>query len=144
MSQNIVLVTVDSLRADHCSFAGYDRETTPALDEMAADGLVFENAIAPGAITPESLPAIFTGRYPATPSDDGGRIATTRGQIRRHMQVCDTLPERLSRLGYTTGAFTPNPWTSRYFGFDQGFDRFEDFMDADISSSIWERMLAGT
>ena len=45
---NIVLVTVDSLRADHCGFMGYEEDTTPTMDAMAEDGLVLENAIAPG------------------------------------------------------------------------------------------------
>jgi arylsulfatase len=144
MSENIVLVTVDSFRADHCSFAGYDRETTPTLDEMADEGFVFENAIAPGPITPESLPPLFTGHYPVTPDEEGeNRLTGARERISRHMRVHETLPERLSRLGYATGGFTPNPWTSRYFEFDRGFDHFEDFMDEDLSTPVWQRMLEG-
>ncbi|EMA44811.1 sulfatase [Halococcus saccharolyticus] len=137
---NIVLVTVDSFRADHCSFMGYEHETTPALDVMAEEGAVFTNAIAPGPTTPESLPATMTGTYP-TGAGSGDELASTRTEIRDHVLAHDTLAEKLSRRGYATGAFTPNPWTSRYFGFDRGFDRFEDFMGDDLSSSIWSRML---
>jgi arylsulfatase len=126
MAPNIVLVTVDSLRADHCSFMGYDESTTPALDAMAAEGTAFENAIAPGPSTPESMPAVFTGRYP-TESVDPADVREARARIRRHMRTRETLTERLSRRGYTTAGFTPNPYTSQYFGFDAGFDRFEDF-----------------
>jgi len=50
--RNIVLITFDSLRADHCSFMGYHRETTPNIDRMAKEGLYFENAIASGVPTP--------------------------------------------------------------------------------------------
>ena len=141
MNRNIVLVTVDSLRADHCSFAGYDRETTPALDQMAAEGFVFANAVAPGPTTPESMPAILTGKYPADRVTDPSRLTTKQKRIHDHVRARDTLAERLSRMGYATGAFTPNPWTSQFFGFEDGFDRFEDFMGSDLSSPIWERIL---
>lgn len=124
---NVVLVTVDSLRADHCSFMGYERETTPALDGLAADGLVFENAVAPGPSTPESMPAVFTGGHAVNGTGDGG-IDTVRDRIRHHMAVRETLAEKLSRRGYATAAFTPNPFTSRFFGFGRGFDHFQDFM----------------
>ncbi|RLE72863.1 MAG: arylsulfatase, partial [Thermoprotei archaeon] len=53
--RNIVLITLDSVRADHCSFMGYHRETTPNIDRMARKGLYFENAIAPSVGTPASL-----------------------------------------------------------------------------------------
>lgn len=141
---NIVLVTVDSLRADACSFMGADERTTPALDEMAETGYVFENAIAPGPTTPESLPPTFTGWDPVTPiGRHGDRLASAQDRIGAHLQARRTLPERLAAEGYTTAGFTPNPWTSEYFGFDKGFDHFEDYMQVDLSSTLWERMLEG-
>lgn len=140
---NIVLVTVDSLQAGHCGFMGYDRDTTPTLDRMAAEGLVFDQAIAPGTGTPDSMPAIFTGEFPI----GGDSRNTDRGMednaIEAHMSARDTIPERLSRLGYQTAAFTPNPWTSRYFGFDIGFDYFIDFFEADLTIPLFERMFDG-
>ena len=142
---NVVLVTVDSLRADHCSFAGYDRETTSALDRLAAEGLVFENAVAPGPSTPESMPAVFTG-HRITDRERRFDVAGRRGSIRRHMTVRDTFPEALSRAGYATAGFTPNPFTSRYFGFDRGFDRFEDFLDSFVRRTyrrLFERLFGG-
>ncbi|EMA44814.1 sulfatase [Halococcus saccharolyticus] len=126
--RNVVLVTVDSLRADHCSFMGYERETTPTLDAMADDGLVFENAIAPGPSTPESMPTVMTGHDPVGGGDTGD-VDELRANIRRHMETRNTLAETFRRRGYATAAFTPNPFTSRYFGFDRGFDRFEDYLD---------------
>jgi arylsulfatase len=124
---NIVLVTIDSLRADYCGYVSEERDVTPTLTELATDGLAFERAIAPGPSTPESMPAIFTGTYPV--GADDGRLATRRDRIRQHMSARETLPKALSRRGYTTAAFTPNPFTSRHFGFAQGFDHFQDFMD---------------
>jgi len=131
---NIVLVTVDSLRADHCSYMGYDEETTPTLDAMAAEGASFTSAVAPGPSTPESMPAVFTERYPTTPIDPAD-VGQARARTRRHMIARETLPERLSRRGYATAGFTPNPYTSRQFGFDTGFDYFEDFDDIGIRTA---------
>jgi len=144
---NVVLVTIDSLRADHCSFMRYERETTPAMDEMAEEGIVYENAIAPGPSTPESMPSIFTGQYPVVErSDRGGEpdLQARRERIRQHMEKRYTLPERLSDMGYRTGGFTPNPFTSRFFGFDQGFDHFQDFMGEDRSTGpVYDRIFQG-
>lgn len=141
--RNVVLVTFDSLRADHCSYAGYDRETTPALDEMADDGLCFENAISPGPSTPESMPVVLTGEFPAETVDDtGSLLAERRERIGHHMGARETLAERFSRAGYATAAFSPNPYTSRYFGFDAGFDRFEDFMSGS-RAELYQKMLDG-
>lgn len=144
-SRNVLLVTVDSLRADHCGFMGYDRNTTPSLDKIASGGITFTNAISPGPATPQSTPAMFTESYPAVGGASiDGSASGRRERIRQHMKRQRTTAERFSDLGYRTAAFTPNPWTSRYFNFDQGFDHFQDFMDEDRSSSLWERMLEGS
>jgi arylsulfatase len=142
--ENIVLVTVDSLRADHCGFTGYGRKTTPEIDAMAEEGMVFESAIAPGPSTPESMPAAFTGQYPIPrDSESDSDLNQRRTRIREHMHVKYTLPERLSNLGYRTAAFTPNPFTSRHFGFDQGFDHFQDFMSESTRGSLYQRLFQG-
>jgi len=145
--RNIVFVTVDSLRADRCGFMGYEAPTTPTLDAMATDGFLVEHAIAPGPVTPASLPAMFTGRYPLAVEDDtpGGtpRLGAAQNQIRQHMQARDSLPEMLSRRGYRTAAFTPNPFTSKHFSFDAGFDRFQDFMDESNRSGLYRRVFQG-
>lgn len=128
MDRNVVLITIDSLRADHCSWWGYDRETTPTLDRMARDGIAFENAVAPGPKTPESMPAIFTGEFPVGGTQGSG-LTDWQDRVYPHMRARETLPKMFSRRGYTTAGFTPNGFTSRYFGFDAGFDEFEDFLD---------------
>lgn len=141
---NVVLVTIDSLRADHCGCYGYERDTTPTLDEMAANGVQFENAIAPGPATPESMPVIFTGEWPVNrDSDDDSELVQRRERIRAHMEARYTLPERMQDLGYETAAFTPNPFTSRHFGFDQGFDHFQDFMDDANRGSLYNNVFQG-
>lgn len=121
---------------------GYDGETTPMLDILAEDGLVFKNAIAPGTKTPDSLPAMHTGRYPIATGPISNMV-DARALIQKHMNTRFTLAECLSQQGYSTAAFTPNPWTSRYFGFDKGFDRFVDFFDEDKGSLIFKQILEG-
>jgi len=143
MSQNVILVSIDSLRADHCGFMGYEKNTTPTLDGMAKDGLVFENAIAPGPSTPASMPAVFTGEYPIERKTESREVNDTRSRFINHLDRHMTIAEQMSNLGYETAGFTPNPWTCRHFGFDTGFDYFQDFLDDDRSSGIWEQMLKG-
>jgi arylsulfatase len=109
---NVVLLTVDSLRADHCSVYGYDRETTPQIDALAADGVRFENAYSPSSHTRESVPAILTGQYPHAAVDDG------------YHRAAPTLATLLA--DHHTGAFHSNPFVSRAYSFDSDFDAFDD------------------
>ena len=125
--RNVVLVTVDSLRADRCGHLGYDSSLMPTIDGLAADGLQFDNAIAPAGSTSGSSTSFMTGGYPfARPGAD------RRDSIREQIRARDTIAERFKRMGYETAAFTANPWTSRSFGFDEGFDHFEDFMENEV------------
>lgn len=137
VGRNIILLTYDSLRADHCSFMGYERETTPALDRLADEGLVFENAVASGVPTIASMTAVMTGEHSlASPeigfNDDQRKQVTSR----------PTIAEVLSKRGYATGALSPNPPASSYFGFDEGFDWFEDFLaeDCGVIERAWHRV----
>jgi len=126
MTRNVVLVTVDSFRSDA---RGGPNSLTPAIDNLADDGIVYENAIAPGPSTAESMPALFTGTYPVDRSlERTGKFDDRVARIKPHMRRRETIAERFSNAGYQTAAFTPNPFTSRHFGFDSGFDHFEDFL----------------
>lgn len=129
---NIVLVTVDSWRADYCGFMGGSNSHTPAMDRMASEGLVFENAIAPGPATTDSMPVSFSGDFYPRPDPEWSAIDDP-DFIRNHMRARETIPERLVHRGYETAAFTTNPWTSRRYGFDEGFDHFEDFMGSETT-----------
>lgn len=111
MVRNIVLITWDSVRADHCSCHGYRKETTPFLSKIARKGLKFENAIVSGVPTPVSMSGIFTGNH-----NIEGRVKSK------------SLAEILSKNGYMTSAFHSNPYASRYFGFNRGFKHFRDYI----------------
>lgn len=128
--RDVVLVTIDSLRSDRCGFLGSDAGLTPAMDRLAADGVVFENAIAPAGATRGSSSTFFTGRYPIERSTADDR----RDAIRQNLKTSRTLPQLFKDMGYQTAGFSANPWTSRFFGFDAGFDHFEDFMETDLTS----------
>jgi len=141
---NIVMVSVDSLRADHCGFLGDTRGLTPMMDRLAAEGVAYENAIAPGPQTFSSMPAVFTGHprqstalesYPQA-SHWERRLAA----IADHFRLTRSLPERLQALGYETAGVTPNPWTTAEAGFDRGFDHFDDCSTAD-SGGIFDTVL---
>jgi len=120
--RNIVLITLDSVRADHCSFMGYHRETTPTIDRMARDGLYFKNAVACGVPTPNSMIGVFTGDFSYNDS-----TCLEAKCWRNELAARKTLAQALSKEGYSTGAFHVNPLISSYFGFDKGFDTFQDY-----------------
>jgi len=129
-SRNIVAVSIDSLRGDHCGYLGDDRGLTPTLDRLADEGVAYQNAVAPGPQTFSSMPAMFTGKSrPPTTLEDypqeshwSRRLAAIDDHLGRHA----TIAERLQDVGYDTAGVTPNPWASSASGFDRGFDVFED------------------
>lgn len=133
-SRNVLLVTADSLRADHCGFLSEGPSLTPRMDEMAREGLVFENAVSPAPRTPTSIPTTFTGQHMEHSSADTWGEEVER--IRRHVENNITIPEQLSEMGYRTVGFTANPWTSVHSGFDGLFHQFDRLDDRDSSRLV--------
>jgi arylsulfatase len=117
--RNIVLITLDALRADHCGFMGYERNTTPTLDRMAKNGLYFENAIASSIPTAPSMFSCFTGEFSSIET-----FNRNPGPWRREFSSKKTLASSLHDAGYNTIAVHKHPWASKYYGFDKGFDYF--------------------
>ena len=111
---NVVLLTADALRADHLGCYGYHRDTSPLLDEFADESLRYTNAYSASSHTREAVPALLTGEYPDVAIDSDYRLAT------------ETIASDLSEAGYATAGFHSNPFVSRAYGFDQGFDTFDD------------------
>jgi arylsulfatase A-like enzyme len=134
---SLILVTVDCLRADHVGFLGYKRPTTPFLDSLADESFVFANAIASGAPTYYSLPAVLASRYPLALGRDVLGIAPDE----------NTLPSVLKEYGFQTAAFSAaNPYISARFGYDQAFDCFRDFLEIeqlDFSAAPRENSFRG-
>ncbi len=114
MTKNIILLTIDALRADHVSAYGYERETTPFLDELAAENTFFEFAYSPSSHTRESVHSILTGKPPLQACTDEYRLAA------------EPVSSPLSDAGFLTGGFHSNPYASRAYGYSGKFDKFDD------------------
>lgn len=118
---NILLVVIDSLRADHLFSYGYSRETSPNLDRLASEGVLFERAFSTAPYTAPSHASLLTGYYPHQHGVQwGDRRPTFDG---RYPTIAETLQEK----GYRTGAFSSNRfWFTREQGFGRGFLHFEE------------------
>ena len=120
---NVLIVTYDTTRADHIGSYGYEKATTPALDRLVREGVIFSEAIAPSPTTLPSHCSIMTGLYPV---HHGARANNTFRLGDEHV----TLAEVLSSHGYATGAFVSATVLDSQFGIDQGFREF----DADFTT----------
>jgi arylsulfatase A-like enzyme len=113
---NVVLVVIDTLRADHVGAYGYARDTTPRIDALfAARGTLFERAYAQAPWTLPSAASYLTGRHP-------GELQRSRSAGVVIPDDVPTLAERLRAGGYRTAAFVANPTLFPAAGFDRGFD----------------------
>lgn len=119
---NVLVVVVDTLRADHLSTYGYSRATSPTIDRFAREGVLFENAIAASSYTLPSHVSILSGLYG---NQHGIEWHNSHGSQRRTYPV---LPQVLLGHGYRTGAFSGNTfYFAREHGFGRGFLHFEDY-----------------
>jgi arylsulfatase A-like enzyme len=133
---NVVLISLDTLRADHLGCYGYSRrDTSPAIDGMAAEGVRFAAAYAQAPWTTPSHASMLTGLYPSRHG-----VNQVVQMVKAHLdsqaplrvlpRSAPTLAARLRDAGYATAAFTGGATVSARLGFAQGFDLFrEDFAD---------------
>ena len=115
---NIVLVSIDTLRADHLRCYGYERDTSPNIDRLAREGVLFRQAISPSSWTLPSHASMLTG---LDPSHHGAMRFGNRTPLSRDHQ---TVAERLWDNGYATAGLTGGGFVAASFGFDQGFNRY--------------------
>jgi choline-sulfatase len=118
---NLVLVTIDTLRADRLGCYGYSKIETPNLDQLAKKGALFENAVTHTPLTAPSHASLFTGLYPTVHGvrDTGGFILSPS-----HLAIA----EILRRQGWDTAAFVGSSVLNKHFGFDHGFAVYDDEM----------------
>src|SRR5262245_40087556 len=117
---NIVLIVVDTMRADRLGAYGNQRGLTPFMDSLASRGYVFHNAYAQSSWTNPSVASILTSRF-----------QSQHGIITFESVLADaelTLPEVLKRHGYTTGFFSANGLISKRMGFAQGYDQYRSIL----------------
>ncbi|HEX5062898.1 MAG TPA: sulfatase-like hydrolase/transferase, partial [Kofleriaceae bacterium] len=118
---NIVLITIDTARADHFGMYGYKRPTSPTLDAIGAQGTVFEAGWAHAPSTRYSMPAILTGRLPLDVYYNYA-IEGWPGLSPKATTLC----EALAPLGFATGAITNYEYFDRYRGMDQGCAEYDN------------------
>lgn len=139
---NVVLIVVDAVRADHLGCYGYQRDTSPRIDHLAREGVLFTQAIAQGPATRYSIASLFTSTYPS---------------VHKVCKFSDVLPDEFTTLaevlknqGYATAAFVPRSYLKRMYNMDQGFDLYDDDAskkkaEADVDSEIalWLKNVSG-
>jgi arylsulfatase A-like enzyme len=123
---NVILLTIDTLRADMLNCYGYNTPLTPNIDRLAASGFRFEQAISGGSWTQAAFPVIMTSSYAAMYGGCLGRLASER----------PSPVEELATQGYRTGAFSTNPHLSRATGYDRGFQHFSDLAPTEAEPSL--------
>jgi arylsulfatase A-like enzyme len=130
---NLLVVSIDTLRADHTSPYGYGRDTTPGLSALAAQGTLFAVAYAPSPSTAPSHATLFTGQYPGS-----------HGLLKNGIDLdgrMRTLAEILGEHGYQTAAVVSSFVLDARFGFDQGFGTYlDDFPKDEAKGKVdtWE------
>ncbi|MCB9673646.1 MAG: sulfatase [Alphaproteobacteria bacterium] len=125
---DVVLVVVDTLRADHVGAYGYGRDTTPSIDALAREGLRFTGARASSSWTLPSHASLFTGLAPSRHGAHAGNP-----HLREDVE---TLAEAFDRRGYRTVGLSANAWVSGGTGLDRGFEDFRFLGDDGLASQL--------
>jgi len=116
---NIVLYMIDTLRADHTSLYGYPRKTTPVLERLGSEGVVFEDCQAHSTWTKPSVATLLTSLHTPAHGIDEFTDTIPRGAV--------TLAEALRRAGYVTASITGNPFSGRSSGLERGVDQLFEY-----------------
>jgi arylsulfatase A-like enzyme len=142
---NFILISVDTLRADHLSCYGYGRKTSPNIDRLAAESILFENAISQSAWTLPAHVSMMTGLYGA----EHGLLFYDKGgekDKQSYGTMNDSLPTLAGILkthGYRTASFNDGGWVDPIFGLNKGFDTYKPegrYFRANVRKSIkWIR-----
>jgi len=112
---DLILILLDTVRRDHIGAYGYGRDTTPVIDSLARDGLVFERAVAQSSWTLPSFGSLMTSRYPREFLGETGTASIPTGNLY-------SFAEALRNGGYRTISVTTNPYNHEIFGLMRGFE----------------------
>ena len=128
---NVLLVSIDTLRADHLEAYGYHRETAPRLAELARQGALFERCLAVSNWTLPTHTTLFTGLHPVVHG------------VEEHRDQLDparaTLGERFAAAGYETAGWYSNPFVGERFGFARGFATYEMALTPELRAASFEK-----
>jgi arylsulfatase A-like enzyme len=123
----VLFVLVDTWRADHVGFLGYERDVSPRLDALAREGVVFERAKAQASWTKPSVATLLTGLLPSRHHAVSQAIPETPVRAFRLNPRLTTLVELLHGRGWQTAMWSDNPNITPPVGFDQGAESFRDY-----------------
>jgi len=130
MKKNVILITIDSLRADHLSCYGYQRKTSPNINKFAEKGILFKQAISNGGHTRIAFPTLFTSTYFFS---HRFLKKTNDGFIIHLFDDRPYLPEILKKNGYKTAGFHSNPFLTERYGYGRGFDVLYDLFEKKVT-----------
>lgn len=134
---SVVLVLLDAAAAAHFSYAGYERSTTPNIDALAAESVVFESGYAPAASTPHSVYSLLTSLHSFIAEEAG-----LRGEREEPFRVTETtllMPELLAPAFAHRSGISGNVWFGPDFGLDRGFTHFAGAWDATVVADTTQR-----
>lgn len=146
---NLIIIGIDTLRADRVGYFNYKRDLTPTLDSLAENSYVFKNTIAQASWTLPSFMSLFTSTYPSQNKVknkyyiNAGQIATTN--LKKLSPNIKTLADVMKQKGYETAGFTGGAGVSSEFGFALGFDEYYDkdnFSSFNTSFSAAEKWIS--
>jgi arylsulfatase A-like enzyme len=133
---SVLMVTIDTLRADHLGAYGYGRNTSPAIDALARRGTTFEQAYTYWPKTRGSMVMMFTGKLPSQ-----------NGYAKTHPMLLDfnpTIAAVLKQAGYATAAVVDNPNVAAQHGYSKGFDRYRETWEETALATETDRTRAMT
>src|SRR6185436_7425803 len=131
--RQVIVISVDTLRRDAVSAYGPDHRQTPAIDRLAGDGIVFQNALSPASWTLPSLASVMTGLSPS--------VHLVTGLNSRLSDRVTTLAETMQAHGYRTAAIVHNPLLSRSRNFSQGFSEYVEIHEPAYGDALGARAL---
>ena len=148
---NILLITLDTTRADHLSCYGYTRATSPHIDALAAEGMVYDRCIATSSWTLPAHASLLTGRFPTSHGaiyDPNGAVVLAgilpgewaNYRVSALGDRIETLATVLKRHGYATGGVVGGPWLKKPFGLGQGFDDYDDDEITNVNGRLAEQI----
>jgi arylsulfatase A-like enzyme len=139
---NIVIILIDTLRADHCSTYGYERETTPHMTRIAKDGLKLENYYVNSPWTKPSTASIITGLHPTAHGSRIGQFEELENKVSPVIEVLnpcvETMADILKENGYITYAFITNYHLTPKFGYAQGYSHYYFEPVGDNCPAVWK------
>lgn len=142
--KNVVMILVDTLRYDHMGFSGYERNTSPNIDALASESIVFEDAYATAPHTPRSIPCLFFGKYPSHMDWRGGQYNYPKVKP-ENLGLFEVLQEN----GWTNHGYSSHFYFQEKRGMGQGFESWDNEGALTIAESntdiaaprIWKKVV---